>query len=194
MNGPAFEGGLASLLATNSNDLHLPPPSARSPGAFRFVNGRLHLSIPSFGSIEGKWEPEERERQAAWELYVEIISCVSLSERAAEGQMLGETLVSLQSLVDAMSGILRKYGPEIARSNARSTVSFATVAIVAMNHVLAPAIAKARWPDGEELKVTLERTRQAMIECTDVLAQVAKIPAFHRGSIALDGKPTNGHG
>jgi hypothetical protein len=220
MTGPAFDEGLILPLATEPHLHSVPHKNGSSAGngavgQFRFVNGKVYLSVPTFGSLEGKWEPEERERQAAWELYIEIITHTSIAEFEPTERALGETLMSLDALYSSARDILRKYGPEIARSNARSNVSFAAVAIAAINHVLEPILSRwyplvrdyhsarppsissvdweAQWDRTPELRKMLDGARQALIEYADVLALVAKIAPLHRGSIAAGGNGANGH-
>jgi hypothetical protein len=229
MSGPAFDEGLVtSLLASvnrngNGNGHH-GNGNGNSNGngnglnvaeQFRFVNGKVHLSVPTFGQLEAKWEPEERERQAAWEMYIELISHVSVTELEPQERVLGEALTSLYLLFDTSRDILRKYGPELGRPNARSSVSFATVAVAAINYVLQPLLSKwhpllsghestrpssvsivdweAGWERASELRGALAATQRAMTEYADLLAQVAKVSPLHRGAVAAGGNGgTNG--
>jgi hypothetical protein len=196
--------------STLEEGLVLPPAVAEQ---FRFVNGKVHLSIPAFGTLEGKWEPEERERQAAWELYVELITCISLLELGFKEGVLRETIASFHVFFAAARDILRKYGPEIARANVRSNVSLGAVAVAAIDYVLAPLLSKwhpvllgyestrpsstssvdweSRWEHAQELRGALEAARRAMTEYADVLATVAKVTPLHRGSTAAGGNGTN---
>jgi hypothetical protein len=227
MSGPAFDEGLVSslLAAARTNGSSSSNGNGHSNGhssgngqaaaeQFRFVNGKVHLSVPTFGQLEAKWEPEERERQAAWEIYIELISHVSVTELDPQERVLGEALTSLYLLFDTSRDILRKYGPELGRPNARSNVSFATVAVAAINYVLQPLLAKwhpllsghestrpasvsivdweATWDRAPELRKALVATQRAMTEYADMLAQVAKVAPLHRGAVAAGGNGTNG--
>jgi hypothetical protein len=205
MNGPAFDEGLVLPTVVSPMDRE----------EFRFVNGKVHLSIPAFGSLDGNWEPEERERQAAWELYVELITHISVAELEPKEEILGERMTALYLLYDTSREILRKYGPELGRPNARSSVSFATLAMAAMGYVLQPILAKwhprlasyeatrppsvpsveweAKWEHAQELRWVLQRARRTMIEYADVLALAAKISPVHHGAISAGGGATNGH-
>jgi hypothetical protein len=40
----------------------------------------VSLKLPFLGDINGTWEPDETEQRAAWEMYVELVTRVSLVE------------------------------------------------------------------------------------------------------------------
>jgi hypothetical protein len=35
----------------------------------KLKNVKVNLTLPFIGSVEGTWEPDENERNAAWDLY-----------------------------------------------------------------------------------------------------------------------------
>ena len=39
---------------------------------------QVKLTIPFLGEVSGTWEPDEAERRAAWELYVELATRVAV--------------------------------------------------------------------------------------------------------------------
>lgn len=92
------------------------------------------------GEISGDWVPGAREKDAAWEMYVELITRVGVVELAPEEGLLREALSSLYSLFDTTREILRRYGPEIARPQTGSTVSFGHLAVSILNHALRPTL------------------------------------------------------
>ena len=55
----------------------------------------VELSLPYLSKISGEWEPDENEREAAWELYVELITRVSVVNLGPEEGLLRESLSSL---------------------------------------------------------------------------------------------------
>jgi len=55
----------------------------------------VKLQLPYIGGVEGTWEPDESERQAAWEMYVELITRISIEELQVNEGLLRETLSSL---------------------------------------------------------------------------------------------------
>ena len=157
----------------------------------------MKLQLPYMGGIEGNWQPDERERDAAWEMFVELITRAAVIElRAGEGLM-GEALTSLYALFDITRGILRKYGPDVAKPKRESDLSFGYLSVTVLNGVLRPLLAKwhpllldyesqrgsdvsaleheRAWRHADELRGELERAREALSEYADVLAEVAGI-------------------
>jgi hypothetical protein len=168
---------------------------------FRFVNGLIKIELPGFGGIEGCWEPDDRERDAAWELYVELVTRIAIvGLKPGEGS-LREALSSLYSLFATTRDILRKYGPVVGRSNKRSDVSFGYIAITVLNYVLRPVLARwhpllldyentrkasvsmveheSQWAKADDLRRTLNDVRLQMIDYANLLAEAAKVPPLH---------------
>src|SRR6266700_2536301 len=100
------------------------------------------LKLPFLGDINGTWEPDEVEQRAAWEMYVELITRVSLVELQPGEGLLHEALSSLYSLFDTTRKILREYGPAVARPKGKDNISFGYLAIAILNGVLRPVLAK----------------------------------------------------
>jgi len=64
----------------------------------KLASVNVKLQLPYIGGIEGNWQPDERERDAAWEMYVELITRLAVVElRPGEG-LLREALTSLYAL------------------------------------------------------------------------------------------------
>ena len=72
-----------------------------------------------FVKITGTWEPNDAERLAAWELYVELITRVAVVPLPAGEGLLREALTSLYTLFAATRDILRRHGPGIAEPKPR---------------------------------------------------------------------------
>ena len=68
----------------------------------------LGLDLKLF-SIKGTWEPNEDERKAAWELYVELITRVATVP--LEHGLLREALTSLYTVFASSREILRRIRP-----------------------------------------------------------------------------------
>jgi hypothetical protein len=157
----------------------------------------VKLQLPYIGGIEGNWQPDERERDAAWEMYVELITRVAVVElRPGEG-LFREALGSFYSLFDTTRAILRKYGPEVAKSKDEGQLSFGYLSVAVLNGVLRPLLAKwhpllldyeahrrsdvsaleheQAWAQAGELRQELSRARQALSDYADVLAEVAGV-------------------
>ncbi|GEC04157.1 hypothetical protein SSP24_18120 [Streptomyces spinoverrucosus] len=98
------------------------------------------LTIPFVGEISGTWEPADAERSAAWELYLELITRVSVEELDADEGLLREALSSLYTFFNTTREILRRYGPDVAPPLAPGHVSFGVLAVTVLNRVLRPLL------------------------------------------------------
>jgi hypothetical protein len=79
---------------------------------------QVKLTIPFIGEISGTWEPEEAERHAAWELYVELVTRIAVVQLSPAEGMLREALSSLREVFGITREILRRYGPSVAPKTA----------------------------------------------------------------------------
>lgn len=161
---------------------------------------KVNLRLPYVGSIEGTWEPDECERKAAWEMYVELITRVSIVELKPDEGLLREALSSLYTLFDTTRKILRKYGPSIAQPKGKDNLSFGYLSVAILNLVLRPVLAKwhpllldyestkkstesslvheRNWDRYEEMRQVLNDVRKELIEYAELLAQVAGVPSL----------------
>jgi hypothetical protein len=161
---------------------------------------KVSLTLPYIGGIEGTWEPDESERRAAWEMYVELITRISVAELQPEEGLLREALSSLYTLFDTTRKILREYGPSVAQPKGEDNLSFGYLAVAILNTVLRPVLAKwhpllldyentrqssvssleheRQWDKHEELRQVLNDVRQVLTEYTNLLAEVAGVPAL----------------
>ena len=102
----------------------------------------VSLFLPYIFELSGEWEPDEKEREAAWEMYVELVTRISVVELYPNEGLLREALTSLYSLYNTTRDILRKYGPEIATPNNDGELSFGYISVAVLNTVLRPVLAK----------------------------------------------------
>lgn len=158
----------------------------------------VKLELPYIGGIEGTWEPDESERKAAWEMYVELITRISVVELGPEEGLLREALSSLYSLFGTTRGILREYGPSVAKPKGEGKLSFGYLSVTILNVVLRPVLAKwhpllldhencressvstleheRRWERHGELRGELNKVRNILTEYANLLAEVAGVP------------------
>ncbi len=94
------------------------------------------LKIPWIGEVE--FEPNDRERAAAWSLYVELQTRIAVQPFRHESGMLREVLSSLYSLFAFTREILREAGPDVART----PDSFGPIAIKVLTSGIAPFTTK----------------------------------------------------
>jgi len=164
----------------------------------KLTSVEVSLKFPCIGEVKGTWEPDEGERCAAWEMYVELITRISVVELQPSEGLLREALSSLYTLFDTTRKILREHGPSIAQPKGKDNLSFGYLAVAILNVVLRPVLAKwhpllldyestkessvslleheRQWDKNEELRQVLNDVRSVLIEYANLLAQVAGVP------------------
>ena len=86
------------------------------------------------GIVEAVWEPKDQDRIAAWEMYVELLTCITtqpLSDTSGDEKT---ALDSIHSLFPTTREILRRNGP--------GCIEFSKIAIVVLNQIVRPFTAK----------------------------------------------------
>jgi hypothetical protein len=157
------------------------------------------LKLP-FGEVRGTWVPDEDESRAAWELYVELVTRISVVElRPGEG-VLSEAASSLYTLFNTTRTILKEHGPGVAKPKGNGQLSFGYLAVAVLNLGVRPVLAKwhpllldweskrdpgtsaiaheAAWGRSEELQQALADLRVPLIQYADTLARVAGVPSL----------------
>jgi hypothetical protein len=148
-------------------------------------------------SLSGTWEPDEREMEAAWEMYIELATRISTQPLKDDEGILREALSSLHDLFPITREILRRQSPTVARKKGRGDHSFAEVAIYVLNYAVRPVLAtwhplleeyeasrpeeksvrahEAEWDRAVELRGVLENLRSVLLEYANLLAEVAGV-------------------
>jgi hypothetical protein len=159
------------------------------------IGVKVNLGI---AELSGEWEPNDVERSAAWELYVELITRVSVVPLGEGEVLLREALTSLYSIFHTTRDVLRKYGPDIAEPKPDGQLNFAFLAVTILNAGIRPLLARwhpalTRWeeqcPPGaspaahehawaraDELRAELEQTRIALTDYAAALAIACGVP------------------
>lgn len=180
----------------------------------RFTSVQVSLKLPYLIELQGTWEPDERERDAAWEMYVELVTRVATVGLGSYEGLLREALSSLYRLFGTTREILRKYGPAIARDRGEGRLSFGYLAVAVLNGTLRPLLARwhpllvhyegarptdvspfeweRRWEQSALLRYELEEARQSLLRYADLLAQVTGVqslvvPVGHTSLVGEDG-------
>jgi hypothetical protein len=86
------------------------------------------------GFLEAEWQPQEKDREAAWELYVEMLTRIITQPLPDEH---GDEKTALDS-VYSLFGITR----EILRRKGRECVQFTKIAVIVLNQIVRPFTAK----------------------------------------------------
>lgn len=160
------------------------------------------IGLPfGLGKIGGVWTPDDAQRNASWEMYVELVTRISVAQLGAEEGLLSESLASLYSLFGTTREILRKYGPKVAKVSGRADQSFGSIAVAVLNRVLRPVLAKwhpllldyeatrsggtsqaeweRAWSRNPELRDVLDEVRGTLVQYADLLAKVAQVTPIH---------------
>jgi hypothetical protein len=163
----------------------------------RRIDVKLNLHVLE---ISGSWEPNDAERRAAWEVYVELVTRVTVFPLAADQGLLREALTSLYSLFATTREVLRRHGPEIAApGRADSQYSLGYLAVAILNFELRPVLSQwhpaledweahrppetsrlaheRAWDRADELRAELERVRRNLADYADLLAAASGVPA-----------------
>lgn len=163
----------------------------------------VELKIPFTDiGIEGTWTPDNDERLAAWELYVELITRIAVVDLKTDEGLVREAMASLHSLFDTTRKILRDHGPGVAKPKGRGNQSFGTIAVAVLNTVIRPFLARwhplltdweagrrpnvsvtkheAAWKHNAKVRKELQEVQGALGEYADLLARVAGVPALKR--------------
>lgn len=158
------------------------------------INAELGLPF-GMGKLSGKWVPEELEREAAWEVLVELTTRISLVPIDDEHGSLREMLSSLRDLFPLIRDILKRYGPGLAAVSVEgSLVSFAHLTVGLLNGSLRPLLAKwhvalreheeskpcdvgpmdweSRWSRAPELRGDLAMVQASLRTYATILARV----------------------
>jgi hypothetical protein len=152
--------------------------------------------------LSGTWTPDTSELDAAWELYVELVTRIAVIPLTPETGVIREALTSLYELFGATRAILRKYGPAVARPTHKKEgdYRFGHLAVWLLNANVRPFLSywhpalqqweasrppersiadhERAWPRAAECRAALEALRQVTIQYAEVLAVVCEAPAL----------------
>jgi hypothetical protein len=101
---------------------------------------QVTISIPGWLSVT--LEPNDSERNAAWELYVELATRISSRQFDREHGSLRAALESLYAIFTQTRTVLRAAGPDVAKSQS----SFGPFAIRFLTDVLGPFLLQWHEP------------------------------------------------
>jgi hypothetical protein len=152
--------------------------------------------------VEGEWVADEDQQRAAWEMYVELVTRVSVQPLRADEGLLREALSSLYALFAETRRVLKQYGPGLATPARAGSLSFGQIAVDVLNQSLRPLLAKwhpllqaheavrppgmapsdheRAWPQAAELRGAIEAKRAELGAYADLLAGVCGIAPLHQ--------------
>ena len=145
-------------------------------------------------------EPDDAEKQAAWEIYVELVTRVPVAALENDRGILREALSSLYSLFQTTRTILRDLGPVKARSDGEFNGSVPYLGVSMLNTILRPLLSKwhpllqdyegkrpgsigileyeRQWENYAQLRQEIAELRKALLDYASALAEIAGTPSL----------------
>ncbi|BAZ36742.1 hypothetical protein NIES4101_26620 (plasmid) [Calothrix sp. NIES-4101] len=160
---------------------------------------KVSVNLP-FGIGGTEWEADATERRAAWSLFVELVTRVTIQplEAKQDQGLLREALASLHSLFATTREILKAAGPDIGASHQ----SVGGIAITVLNRGLRPFLAKwhpllqaweaqrpanvspkeheKNWSHQVQLRSELELLRQDLEQYAVALSVIAGVDYYYK--------------
>jgi hypothetical protein len=99
------------------------------------------VGINLFG-LQCTWAADASQQTAAWEMYVELVTRISIAKLPDDEGLIREALSSLYALFGETRRILRAYGPDVAKPAKKNAISFGEIAVRVLNEWLRPFLAK----------------------------------------------------
>lgn len=92
---------------------------------------KLKIKLPF---LESEWEAKEKDKDAAWELYVELLTRIATQPLSAEHGDEKTALESVYSLFSLTRTTIKHHG--------RDCINFTKIAVVVLNQIIRPFTAK----------------------------------------------------
>lgn len=84
--------------------------------------------------LQMEWSPQEADKNAAWDMYIELLTRITTQPLLEEDGIEQTALASIYSIFGITREIIKKHG--------RDCVGFARIAIIILNQVIRPFTAK----------------------------------------------------
>ncbi|MFN0179285.1 MAG: hypothetical protein ACKVZ0_10840, partial [Gemmatimonadales bacterium] len=157
-----------------------------------------------FGEIGGEWELDRVEQEAAWEMYVELATRVTVVPLGADEGLLREALTSFYTVFGSTREILRRHGPAVAKvpktADDTGKHSFGYIAAWVLNGAVRPLLARwhplledweaqrplttsrrdheRAWAHHDDLRAEISAVRSVLTDYAWILAQACEAPAL----------------
>ena len=126
--------------------------------------------------LEMEWKPQDADKDAAWELYIEMLTRVATQNLQPEH---GDEETALDSIYK-LFGLTR----EIIRTHGRDCIEFTKIAVVVLNQVIRPFTAewhKLSLADAFNNESECIRFRDELAELQEILRNYTKMLADMAG-------------
>jgi hypothetical protein len=127
--------------------------------------------------LEMQWAPQDADKAAAWEMYIELLTRVSSQPLAPQAGSEHAALQSVHSLFATTREVLRRHG--------RQAGEFTKIAVIVLNQVIRPFTTKWHAIDLEggltqpsmraQFRAELEPLRESLTRYTRMLADMAGV-------------------
>lgn len=156
-----------------------------------------------FIGVDTTWEVDDSQKKAAWEMYVELSTRITVAELKEDEGLLREALSSLYSLFGITRELLKRYGPIIATPANPKDTTLGHLAINILNKVIRPLLARwhpelldweqkkpiektskeheLEWEKNKELRHHINSVRVQLIEYANVLGEVSEVADLIEG-------------
>ena len=153
---------------------------------------KVSVSLP-FGIGSAEWEADSTERNAAWSLYVELVTRIAVQSLEVDQGTLREAMTSLYSLFGSTREILKAAGPDVGAAHD----SVGGIAIAVLNNGLRPFLSKwhpllqaweakrptdtspqaheKNWSEEPQMRSDLALLRSNLERYADALAEIAGV-------------------
>ena len=135
---------------------------------------KLNIKTPF---LDMEWAPQEKDKEAAWDMYIELLTRITTQRLAPDH---GDEKTALES-VYSLFGITR----QVIRAHGRDCINFTKIAIVILNQIIRPFTAKwhglsleGAFDDKEKCKtfrIELTELQNDLLNYTKMLADMADV-------------------
>jgi hypothetical protein len=167
----------------------------------RRVAAKLVKVTVKLPGIEGKWEADRNQQLASWEMYIELVTRISVQPLGDSEGTFREALSSLYVLFGETRRILRTYGPGVAKPEHKKYISFGAISVDVLNVWLRPFLSKWHpllldheahkpadrsapdhekdWASVKDARAALRELQGKLVLYADLLAEVSGVPSLH---------------
>ena len=127
--------------------------------------------------LDMEWQPQTADQDAAWELYIELLTRVTTQELEFESGDEMQALTSIYTIVDLTREIIKKYK--------RDCMEFTKISVIILNQILRPFTSK--WHkisiqgftqlERDKFRLELKELQKKLRIYTQMLGEMAGVEA-----------------
>ena len=161
---------------------------------------RLKSIDVNLSMLKGTWELDAKEAQAAWEIYVDMVTRIPIAPLDPSGGLVREALDSLYGLFLNCRETLKKYGPDVAKAKGKGSFSLAYISVWMLNGEIRPFLSRWHplleeyeslraagasrkshddaWPDRARFRSELHALGSSLTRYAEVFGEAAGVPSL----------------